>query len=74
MANAEQYTFQFNGETEVHYLDRAPEVGDRVTHARELWVVADLSRDGIGVIVICKRTNRVRGDNGAAVEAHIVGR
>ena len=71
MTSLEQYTFRFDGESEVHYLARAPELGDRVSRGRDLWVVADLSRDGVGVIVSCRRTNPTPGSNGEAVEAHI---
>ncbi len=75
MASLEQYTFRFDGESEVHYLARAPELGDRVSHGRDLWVVADLSRDGVGVIVVCRPpTNPSPGGNGRAVEAHIARR
>ena len=74
MADIKRYTFRFDGATEVHYLPRAPEIGERVTHGRELWFVADLSSDSVGELVICRRTNPARGDNDRAVEAHIAWR
>jgi hypothetical protein len=64
------FTFRFDRDTEVHYLARAPEVGERVTHSGELWVVVDVGADTAGKVVICERSSRTRNGNGSAVEAH----
>jgi hypothetical protein len=68
------FTFRFDSDTEVHYLARAPEVGERVTHSSELWVVAEVRSDAAGEVVFCERSSRTRNGNGSAVEAHAAGR
>ena len=70
MANQRRVTFRFDNDTEVHYLSRTPETGERVTHSGELWVVVELRRDAAGEVVICERSSRTRNGNGTAVEAH----
>lgn len=47
-------TFDFAGAREVHYLRAAPEVGDLVTHQRELWVVSRIEEDGAGTLIKCE--------------------
>jgi hypothetical protein len=37
--------FDFSGAREVHYISADPEVGDFVTHLRELWVVRKIEED-----------------------------
>ena len=37
-------TFDFAGSREVHYISAVPEVGDFVSHRRELWIVTRGSR------------------------------
>ena len=69
MAELQRVTFRFGRDTELHYLSRVPEVGDRVAHRGELWVVADVRSDSVGEIVTCERSDRVRGHGGHVVEA-----
>jgi hypothetical protein len=47
-------TFHFGPEFEVHYVSHVPEVGDRVTHASAVWVVACIENDASGVIARCE--------------------
>ena len=59
-------TFDFAGAREVHYLSAVPEVGDFVTHLRELWVVRTIEEDGVGPLITCvlpslESTNGSRG-------------
>jgi hypothetical protein len=56
MAEEQRVTFRFGRDTEIHYLDRLPSIGDRVSHGQELWVVAAVDGDDLGVLVICERT------------------
>jgi hypothetical protein len=57
MAEQQRVTFQFGRDTEIHYLDRLPSIGDRVSHGQDLWVVAGVNGDELGgVLVICERT------------------
>ena len=55
MNELERVTFRFGPETEVHYLAHIPEVGDRVTHGRELWLVTLVESDPLGMLVICEQ-------------------
>jgi hypothetical protein len=73
-ADLKRYTFSFDGDMEVHYLAQAPAVGERVSHGRELWFVAEVSSDPLGPVVVCTRSDRTRGGDGEAVEAHIAER
>lgn len=50
-----QVTFRFGRDTEFHYLVDLPSIGDRVTHAHELWVVTGVDADSGGALVICER-------------------
>jgi hypothetical protein len=47
-------TFDFSGAREVHYLSAVPDVGDFVTHLRELWVVRKVEEDGVGPLITCE--------------------
>lgn len=47
-------TYDFSGAREVHYVSAVPEVGDYVTHLRELWVVRKVEENGVGPLVICE--------------------
>ena len=47
-------TFDFAGAREVHYISDVPEVGDLVTHGRELWVVKRVDEDDLGSVVTCE--------------------
>ena len=51
----QRVTFRFGSDTEVHYLDALPSVGDRVTHGQELWTVADVNADRLDATVTCER-------------------
>ena len=42
-------------------MDRLPSVGDRVTHQHELWIVASVDEDLVGVIVVCELDPRGHG-------------
>ena len=53
-------TFRFAERMEVHCLAKRPEVGDLVTHGREIWVVGSVDDGGAGTIVACER--REAGD------------
>jgi hypothetical protein len=72
MAELQRVTFRFGRDTELQYLSRVPEVGDRVTHGGALWVVTDVRSDSVGEVVTCERPDRVRGHGGGAVEAHVI--
>lgn len=55
MADAQmRTTFDFSGAIEVHYISAVPDVGDYVTHLRELWVVRKIDEDGFGPMVMCE--------------------
>ena len=54
MNESQRVTFRFARDTEVHYVDRLPSIGDRVTHQHELWIVASVDEDLVGVIVVCE--------------------
>lgn len=47
-------TFDFAGAREVHYISDVPEVGDLITHGRELWVVKRVDEDDLGSVVTCE--------------------
>ena len=47
-------TFDFAGAREVHYLRVAPEVGDFITHTRDVWVVRKVGEDGVGPLITCE--------------------
>jgi len=72
MGELQRVTFRFGRDTELQYLSRVPEVGDRVTHGGALWVVTDVRSDSVGEVVICERPDRLRGHDGGAVEAHAI--
>jgi hypothetical protein len=46
-------TFDFSGAWEIHYISEVPEVGDLVSHRRELWVVRAVEFEEVGVLVSC---------------------
>jgi hypothetical protein len=50
----QRVSFRFGGDLEVRYLPQVPEAGDLVSHDTELWVVAFVSADTVGVTVICE--------------------
>jgi hypothetical protein len=50
----QRVSFRFAGDLEVRYLPQVPEAGDLVSHETELWVVAFVSADTVGVTVICE--------------------
>jgi hypothetical protein len=52
----QRVSFRFGSETEVRYLTRAPEVGDRVTRATESWLVSEVDTDELGALVTCGRS------------------
>jgi hypothetical protein len=58
MDSPQQVTFCFGTDMEIHYLDRLPSVGDRVAHARELWVVTNVDEDAVGVLVFCEHPSQ----------------
>jgi hypothetical protein len=60
-------TFRFGRDIEVQYVSRTPDVGDRVTRGRDLWVVTDVKSDEAGAVVICARSTP-SGDDREAVE------
>jgi hypothetical protein len=64
MYESQRVTFRFARDTEVHYVDRLPSVGDRVTHQHELWIVASVDEDLVGVNVVCELPSHSR--SGAA--------
>jgi hypothetical protein len=68
MENRTRVTFRFGRDIEVQYVSRTPDVGDRVTHGRGLWVVTDVKSDDAGTVVICERPTRNGGDDCGAVE------
>ena len=47
-------SFDFAGAVEVHYISAVPEVGDYVTHLRELWVVRKIDEDGFSPMIMCE--------------------
>ena len=51
----QRVAFRFGEDTEVHYLDRLPTPGGRVTHGRELWIVTRVGADSVGALVVCER-------------------
>ena len=55
MNDLQRVTFRFGGDTQIHYLSQAPKRGERVTHGRELWVVARVEEDAVGTLVICEQ-------------------
>ena len=56
MNELQRVTFRFGRETEVQYLARTPEVGDRVSHGKELWLVTLVESDPLGMLVICEQS------------------
>ena len=63
MDDLQRVTFRFESDTEVHYLGALPNVGDRVTHEQELWIVANVNADPLDALVICERP--ARGGSGS---------
>jgi hypothetical protein len=57
MNDLQRVTFRFGSDTQIHYLAQAPRPGERVTHGRELWVVASVEEDAVGTLVICEPTD-----------------
>ena len=55
MDDVRRVTFRFADRMEVHYLPRAPEVGDFVTHGRDIWVVVSVRDDAVGMVAACER-------------------
>ena len=55
METQRRVVFSFGSESEVRYIDGVPEVGDRVTHGTELWLVSEVSVNGVGICVKCER-------------------
>jgi hypothetical protein len=65
----QRVVFWFDRDSEVRYLRGLPEVGDHVTHGRELWLVARTGSDAFERYVICERSSPVseeRPERGAA--------
>lgn len=60
MNESQRVTFRFARDTEVHYVEHLPSVGDRVTHQHELWQVASVDEDLVGVIVVCELSDHGR--------------
>jgi hypothetical protein len=58
MDGLRRVTFRFEDTTEVRYLPRIPEPGDLVVHERNLWLVAFVSPDAVGMTVICEFPER----------------
>ena len=54
MDGLQRISFRFGGDLEVRYLPKVPVAGDLVSHETELWVVAFVSADTVGVTVICE--------------------
>ena len=47
-------TFDFAGAIEVHYISAVPEIGDLVSHRRELWIVRKVEQDDVGLLITCE--------------------
>ena len=47
-------TFDFAGAREVHYISAVPEVGDFVSHRRELWIVRKVEQDDVDLLITCE--------------------
>jgi hypothetical protein len=60
MNRLQRVTFRFGGDTEIHYVAQAPEPGERVTHGRELWLVARVEEDAVGTLVMCEQLTEAR--------------
>ena len=59
MGDVRRVTFRFADRMEVHYLPKAPEVGDVVTHGRGVWFVVSVREDELGTVVACQRREGV---------------
>jgi hypothetical protein len=64
MDGLHRVSFKFGPESEIRYLTGIPELGDRVSHANELWVVADVEHDLAGPLVVCELSSRTHASNG----------
>ena len=47
-------TFDFAGAREVRYISAVPEVGDFVSHRRELWIVRKVEPDDVDLLITCE--------------------
>jgi hypothetical protein len=54
----QRVTFRFAGHMEVQYLSGLPEVGNRVSHDGELWVVRRVESDSVGALVVCESSRQ----------------
>ena len=54
MDELQRVTFRFAGHMEVQYLAGIPDVGDRVSHDGDLWVVTSVDPDAVGALVSCE--------------------
>lgn len=52
--------FSFGRESEVRYIAGVPQVGDHVSHGKELWLVSEVDVDGVGTYVICEQPREAR--------------
>lgn len=59
-------TFDFSGARQVHYVSAVPEIGDFVTHVRELWVVREVEEDGVGPLITCELPRSPPGTESSA--------
>lgn len=57
--------FSFGPESEVRYIAGVPDVGDRVSHGNELWIVSEVGVNGVGTYVTRKRPRDPPGVRGA---------
>ena len=57
-------TFRFADQMEVQYLRGLPEVGDRVSHDGQLWVVTRVEADSVGALVVCESSRHAPSSGG----------
>ena len=70
----QRVVFWFERDSEVRYLRGFPEVGDHVTHGRELWLVARTGSDAFERYVICERNSPDSENRGAAGTVRVPGK
>ena len=63
MDGLQRVTFRFGSDVEVRYLPAIPRSGDFVTRGHDLWEVAFVSSESVGMTVICELRD---GDDGRA--------
>jgi hypothetical protein len=51
--------FRFGRGIEIRYLTIAPAPGHFVTHGNEVWVVLEVTQDGVGTVVVCEVHGRI---------------